>query len=678
MDTVPPHPPDVLLETSDPDQSLDFDFDETDLIGNRSTGISASSESDTSTEFDCEICGQVFRSNELLHNHLLSHDLNRNAPFLSNHVINKDPNTFGLLDTPSNEENNANVTSLSSNVDPSLINNDSRQLMNEQTDSNQGSDVYTCGVCAKHFSNIRLFEQHMLSHNEERSYFCPHCPKSYKYKWDLNRHFERKHMSSNSSVADNSSTEFDASQFINNYQCNVCSKSFLDKSQFELHCQESTCVRLLNCVSDGDQSSDDDENGHPSAFKCEQCPQSFDSRLLFKQHKLLHIRLYPCNKCDEKFVKFEHLHNHSCNESTPAGGANFASRISPLTVSMNGNKSQPIEPTQHQYTCGICQSVFTHKAIYERHCAQDCRTDLKNSNKFSGGMNNEINRPTQIPSNRLLDSSALPPPEVTTQPLGIPSNTQPQPDPCEICGKRFATLSNLKRHMMSHSKIRNFKCQYCHKSYIYKWDLTNHIKKAHKGMAVDDVKPLYSTKDFYSSSSDVPPEKQRRRNSNRPATTTASSSNALGSNLNGTSQGGLTCKHCGGVFLGQNSLHAHMILRHSGVINETNEITNELMHFVEHYTCTFCGKSFADKRLYRNHLGTHSGYNVGANPDAVGSGSSSLENPSNSSPEIYCNGCKAELMTEGIDLPSDEDVEYLCDVCDNERRRQEEAAGLAL
>ena len=45
---------------------------------------------------------------------------------------------------------------------------------------------------------------------------------------------------------------------------------------------------------------------------------------------------------------------------------------------------------------------------------------------------------------------------------------------CNLCGKRFYSLSNLAVHKISHTNARPFKCNVCSKTYKYKHDLKNH------------------------------------------------------------------------------------------------------------------------------------------------------------------------------------------------------------
>ena len=415
MDSIPPQPPDVLLETSDPDQSLDFDFDDTDdlLADSSSTFINSkppSSIDDNSPQntppindsingnFQCELCGQLFPSIQNLQNHIaLSHSAFSQAQFVNHVITTAAESAGGGLSAVPFDLLTAVVASSSANV--ANFSNQSLNLvsgqipLNDFVENQQGgplpvgnedsltitTDAFKCGVCSQHFGDIRVFEKHMLSHGEERSYTCPQCPKTYKYKWDLNRHFERKHMNVNNTSNDTNQVDFDASQFINNFQCNVCSKNFLEKAQFELHCQETKCGRLLNEVSDIDQSSDEDENGHPAIFKCYNCPQSFDSRLLFKQHKLLHLRLYSCSKCDEKFVKFDSFHAHGCNATANSVSSNMSNvNVQGTVVSQNGNQVLNFN--------SLANSVTSSHAI----------RDVVSPSSFTGVPVNELNNVSDV------------------------------------------------------------------------------------------------------------------------------------------------------------------------------------------------------------------------------------------------------------------------------------------
>ena len=63
---------------------------------------------------------------------------------------------------------------------------------------------------------------------------------------------------------------------------------------------------------------------------------------------------------------------------------------------------------------------------------------------------------------------------------------------CGICSKRFRDNYKLKRHMVVHTKEKNYVCQLCHKSYGQPDDLKRHIKDKHSETASLQPKRSYS------------------------------------------------------------------------------------------------------------------------------------------------------------------------------------------
>ena len=53
---------------------------------------------------------------------------------------------------------------------------------------------------------------------------------------------------------------------------------------------------------------------------------------------------------------------------------------------------------------------------------------------------------------------------------------------CEVCKRKMKRKYHLERHILRmHSKIKNFKCENCHKSFYIKEDLKTHTNHVHDG-----------------------------------------------------------------------------------------------------------------------------------------------------------------------------------------------------
>ncbi|XP_072939284.1 uncharacterized protein [Epargyreus clarus] len=194
---------------------------------------------------------------------------------------------------------------------------------------------------------------------------------------------------------------------------------------------------------------------------CDYCPEKFDDFRSLVRHRKLHLKPYLCENCWEGFISVSELNNHACQPSQDRGKIK-AERV--LRQCDQCGKSYPpgyirIHMLTHSndrpYACKYCPKKFKVPGSLNSHIlwnhkrTRNHKCEVCNATFISSSA-----RSSHIRKNHLKEKK-----------YG-----------CENCGKRFFSKSELQRHSLTHTGVKNFHCHMCDKSYQTRYGLNVHLK----------------------------------------------------------------------------------------------------------------------------------------------------------------------------------------------------------
>ena len=158
---------------------------------------------------------------------------------------------------------------------------------------------------------------------------------------------------------------------------------------------------------------------------CTICDQDFSDLPSMRRHRLIHSedKPYQCDYCDKSFRRKDNLREH-----------------------------RNIHTQENVYKCERCGKTFPRKYTHKVHMSRFCG---------------------KPPGHAVSESETWSSPEkATSANRGLVAKCS---EPCQICFKTFRDASTLKRHLLTHSDERPFKCAECDKAFRRKDHLQEHV-----------------------------------------------------------------------------------------------------------------------------------------------------------------------------------------------------------
>lgn len=392
-----------------------------------------------------------------------------------------------------------------------------------------GIKNHECPECGKKFFQKGNLKQHMLTHRGDCNYECIQCKKNFFLLSSLVRH---------SLVHNKTNDECQESEVNLTSDDTQAASSDVEGEQSNQAATSDAavvCVDMDNSVSSSDMqktssavsdSVGDKENhlvadtsvGEEVTFECSECKEPFQSKSKLAAHTLKHssARTYECEVCGKVFTYKSNLTRHLLIHS---GIKNYECEQCGKRFTQKGNLLQHMVTHRgdKNYMCQRCGEKFYLKCSLSLHvCAQGnvgsdgCQqsgqlhpnSSLPQHDNFGvnlasqskQGSNSNVAAYIIVDAARLGSSGGSM--ELQEQaasnasqsvgeqldPLAVGTATYKEDKryECAQCGKRFTFRSNLTRHSMIHTGVKNHECSQCGKRFNQKGNLNQHML-SHRG-----------------------------------------------------------------------------------------------------------------------------------------------------------------------------------------------------
>uniref|UniRef100_A0A1B0D2D0 C2H2-type domain-containing protein n=1 Tax=Phlebotomus papatasi TaxID=29031 RepID=A0A1B0D2D0_PHLPP len=344
---------------------------------------------------------------------------------------------------------------------------------------------HICSHCGKAFQWRRDVRFHITKHSKEKKFQCTKCLRAYADQSRLNIHL-RLHSNEHSHECKLCWKIFKNAEYlrlhlkrhlgIRNHECPVCGKKFIDTRNWRYHMQKvHEEVKL---------------KGLPrSRWTCDICGTFTMDKCSFEKHLLSHsdVKTAECPICQKKFKHESYLKTHMNTHGTERPflcvicGKGFKTKVT--------HRSHQVIHSNEFRKCPYCNKMYKYKETFKRHIWNHHRGlpfEIKALQKHviihadelpfvcelcGKGFKDKRKLRTHIRlmHERYSQNRVLKCPQCgkgcrgeTFLAMHQAIHNNEALFECAICSKKFKKKSQIKQHVLTHSKSRKmYSCQIC-------------------------------------------------------------------------------------------------------------------------------------------------------------------------------------------------------------------------
>ena len=144
--------------------------------------------------------------------------------------------------------------------------------------------------------------------------------------------------------------------------------------------------------------------------------------------------------------------------------------------SVSKNQRHQVKHTKEKpFACTICPSRFSQNVSLNVHMRTQHNGDHSNRRRRRKVAIAEQPEPAATAAMPIMA------PAPTPAPISQAQYLQPDPTICEICFRRFPSVSKNQRHQVTHTKEKPFACTLCSSRFSQNASLNDHMRRQHNG-----------------------------------------------------------------------------------------------------------------------------------------------------------------------------------------------------